>query len=144
MKAPIILAFTVVGLASLSTALPLHKRGILDNTANNLDLIDHVEAIDSTVNSNPQDSENRNANTKASGPGDNSNLSKQGGEGIYYKGGHGYCHDDNCYDDHYHHHHHHHWRRDSENRNANTKANGPGDNSDISKQGPEGAYIKHY
>ncbi|KAL1921527.1 uncharacterized protein VTP21DRAFT_11243 [Calcarisporiella thermophila] len=38
-------------------------------------------------------SENRNANTKASGPGDNSNLSKQGGEGIYFKGGHYHCDD---------------------------------------------------
>ncbi|KAL1921071.1 uncharacterized protein VTP21DRAFT_11706 [Calcarisporiella thermophila] len=138
----------------------LHRRGVLDNTLNNADVVDHLSLINSMVNSNPQDSENRNANTKASGPGDNSNLSKQGGEGIYYKGGH--CDDDDC--------HHHHWRRgvldntlnnadvidhlslinsmvnsnpqDSENRNANTKASGPGDNSNLSKQGPEGFYYK--
>ncbi|KAL1921526.1 uncharacterized protein VTP21DRAFT_11242 [Calcarisporiella thermophila] len=204
MKTPIVFALTLVSIATLSTAAPLVGRGIGDNTLNNADIIDHLSLINSMVNSNPQDSENRNANTKASGPGDNSSISKQGGEGIYYKGGH--CYDDDC--------HHHHWRRglhkrsarkqlhknkdvtaarmrmvsqmlsqdvedhgaatigkrglldntlnnadiidhvealnsmvnsnpqDSENRNANTKASGPGDNSDLSKQGGEGIYYK--
>ncbi|KAL1916436.1 uncharacterized protein VTP21DRAFT_5627, partial [Calcarisporiella thermophila] len=130
----------------------LEKRGLLDNSANGLDLIDHLSLINSMVNSNPQNSENRNANTKANGPGNNSNFAKQRGEGIYKKKKH--------------------WRRglldntlnnpdiidhisaidstvnsnpqDSENRNANTKASGPGDNSNISKQGGEGLYFKHH
>ncbi|KAL1916435.1 uncharacterized protein VTP21DRAFT_5626, partial [Calcarisporiella thermophila] len=63
----------------------LQKRGLLDNSVNGLDLIDHLSLINSMVNSNPQNSENRNANTKANGPGNNSNYAKQGGEGIYKK-----------------------------------------------------------
>jgi hypothetical protein len=39
------------------------EMGILDNTLNNADIIDQIEAINSMANSNPQDSENRNPNT---------------------------------------------------------------------------------
>ncbi|KAL1919648.1 uncharacterized protein VTP21DRAFT_1579 [Calcarisporiella thermophila] len=151
MKPSLGITLSLMLFASLAQGAAHLRRGILDNAVNNLDLIDHLELIDSMVNSNPQDSENRNANTKASGPGDNSVLSKQGGEGIYKKQ----------------------WRKmkrgvidnalnnihvldhldlfnsavnsdeqSSENSNANTKASGPGDNSSLMKQGPEGYYYQ--
>ncbi|KAL1916981.1 uncharacterized protein VTP21DRAFT_5178 [Calcarisporiella thermophila] len=151
MKSPILTTLTIVGIAVLSQGAPHNRRGILDNTLNNPDIIDHLSLIDSTVNSNPQTSENRNSNTKANGPGDNSDLSKQGGEGIYHKG-------------------HYKMRRGlidnslnnvhildhldmfntimnsdvekDENTNANTKASGPGDNSAYSRKGPEGYYYR--
>ncbi|KAL1917352.1 uncharacterized protein VTP21DRAFT_5008 [Calcarisporiella thermophila] len=96
MKTPVLLTLSLLGTTTLVLAAP-SKRGLLDNTLNNPQIIDHISALNSMVNSNPQTSENTNANTKASGPGDNSNLHKQGPEGAYISG--------------YHHHHHHHYAK---------------------------------
>lgn len=46
--------------------------GLLDGTLNNADIIDHVSALNSNINSDPTTSENRNANTRADGKQNNS------------------------------------------------------------------------
>jgi len=44
--------------------------GLLDGSLNNLDIIDHISALNTNINSDPATSENRNANTRAKGKAD--------------------------------------------------------------------------
>lgn len=58
-------AFLAFGMA-VTVAAPAHA-GILDGTLSNLQIIDHLSALDTNINSDPQTSENRNANIRADG-----------------------------------------------------------------------------
>jgi hypothetical protein len=57
-------AITALGLTLSATPA---QAGILDGSLNNLDLIDHISALNTNINSDPQYSENNNANTRAYG-----------------------------------------------------------------------------
>ncbi|KAL1924929.1 uncharacterized protein VTP21DRAFT_4583 [Calcarisporiella thermophila] len=154
MKTPIATTLALSCLLTLAHTAPFHRRGLLDNTANNANILGHISLFNALVNSNPQTSENRNTNSKANGIGDNTIYSKQLGEGRYK------------------HKHKHNWREKrglidnslnnvhvldhldlfdtvlnsesewTDNANTNSKSSGPGDNSSIQKDGPEGFYYK--
>ncbi|KAL1917195.1 uncharacterized protein VTP21DRAFT_4851 [Calcarisporiella thermophila] len=61
----------------------LDRRGILDGSLNNADIIDHISLLNSNVNSDSSTAENRNANTVAKGDCDNSIF--QGGRHRWHK-----------------------------------------------------------
>ncbi|MGW0665082.1 hypothetical protein [Streptodolium elevatio] len=63
-------AVLTVGAAVLA-AVPAHA-GIIDGSGNNLDVIDHIAALNTNINSDPTTSEVRNANTRADGHKNNS------------------------------------------------------------------------
>ncbi len=65
-------AFALVG-AALAITAPAHA-GIADGSGNNLDLIDHISALNTNINSDPTISEVRNANTRADGKKNNSTF----------------------------------------------------------------------
>ncbi|WP_330462133.1 hypothetical protein [Streptomyces sp. NBC_00775] len=48
------------------TAVPAHA-GLLDGSLDNPHIVDHVSALNTNINSDPQTSENNNANTRADG-----------------------------------------------------------------------------
>ncbi|KAL1915417.1 uncharacterized protein VTP21DRAFT_6875 [Calcarisporiella thermophila] len=91
------------------------KRGLLDGLFNNQNFFDHIDLLGSALNSNSEVAENRNANTKATGPGDNAIYLKDDGEGHYRKDRHrhhghhrNHRHHRNRHRHHHRHHHHHH------------------------------------
>ncbi|HVK23334.1 MAG TPA: hypothetical protein VM677_18415 [Actinokineospora sp.] len=49
-------------------------RGLLDGTLNNAQIIDHIAALNTNVNSDPETIENVNSNTRAKGDKDNSSF----------------------------------------------------------------------
>ncbi|MEU4494706.1 hypothetical protein AB0F96_14965 [Streptomyces sp. NPDC023998] len=63
-------AVLAVGTAVLAAA-PAHA-GLLDGTLGNAHIIDHVSALNTNINSDPQTTENTNANTRADGSLNNS------------------------------------------------------------------------
>ena len=58
-------AILTVGTAVLSVAPA--QAGILDGTLNDAHVLDHVSALNSNINSDPQTTENKNANTRSDG-----------------------------------------------------------------------------
>jgi hypothetical protein len=52
--------------AAVLTAVPANA-GVLDGALNNLHVLDHVSALSSNLNSDPQAGENNNSNTRADG-----------------------------------------------------------------------------
>ncbi|WCD83999.1 hypothetical protein KPP03845_100319 [Streptomyces xanthophaeus] len=65
-------ALALVG-AALAVTGPAHA-GITDGSGNNLDVLDHISALNSNLNSDPTTSEVRNANTRADGKKNNSSF----------------------------------------------------------------------
>jgi hypothetical protein len=65
-KRNIITAATLTVGTLVIAVVPAHA-GILDGTLNNLQVLDHVSLLNSNVNSDPQASQNNNANTRAEG-----------------------------------------------------------------------------
>ncbi|MFF7491109.1 hypothetical protein ACFZBC_37285 [Streptomyces luteogriseus] len=64
---------TAVGLTTASALLaaaPAHA-GTLDGSADHPDVLDHIAALNTAINSDPATGENGNANTQADGRGDN-------------------------------------------------------------------------
>ncbi|MCX5009458.1 hypothetical protein OG765_00305 [Streptomyces sp. NBC_00555] len=59
--------------AAILAAVPAHA-DITDGSANNLDIIDHISALTTNINSDPTTSEVRNANTRADGHKNNSTF----------------------------------------------------------------------
>lgn len=70
-KISILAAVGLTTASALLAAAPAHA-DILDGSANNLDVIDHIAALNTAINSDPTTSEVRNANTRADGRGNNS------------------------------------------------------------------------
>lgn len=68
-------AVLTVGTAIIATA-PAHA-GIVDGALNNLHVLDHISLLDSNINSDPQTTENRNANARADGKLNNANGQHQ-------------------------------------------------------------------
>ncbi|MGW0316569.1 hypothetical protein [Streptomyces flavidovirens] len=58
-------AVLAISAAIIATA-PAHA-GIADGALNNLQLLDHTSLVNSNINSDPQTTENNNANTRADG-----------------------------------------------------------------------------
>ncbi|MEJ8632211.1 MULTISPECIES: hypothetical protein [Streptomyces] len=58
-------AVLTVGTAVLSVAPA--QAGIVDGTLNNANVLDHVSALNSNINSDSQTTENNNANTRSDG-----------------------------------------------------------------------------
>lgn len=66
MKTNIIATAGLATVAALLVAAPAHA-GIADGTLNNTDVLDHVSALNSNINSDVQNLANGNANTRADG-----------------------------------------------------------------------------
>ncbi|KAL1921050.1 uncharacterized protein VTP21DRAFT_11685 [Calcarisporiella thermophila] len=67
MKSCIVLSLITIGLATLASGLPIDKRGVVDGSVNNAKVLSKIGLLNAMVNSNPQDLENNNSNTRAQG-----------------------------------------------------------------------------
>ncbi|MEV6550960.1 hypothetical protein AB0M57_19950 [Streptomyces sp. NPDC051597] len=66
MKTNILAVAGLAAVTALLTAAPAHA-GIADGTLNNADVLDHISALNSNINSDVQSLLNNNANTRADG-----------------------------------------------------------------------------
>ncbi|MEU8679482.1 hypothetical protein [Streptomyces sp. NPDC048560] len=66
MKTNILATAGLTAVTALLFAAPAHA-GIADGTLNNADVLDHVSALNSNINSDVQSLANNNANTRADG-----------------------------------------------------------------------------
>jgi hypothetical protein len=62
-----VVATMVIAAAGITLSATPARAGILDGSLNNADIIDHISLLNSNINSDPQYTENRNANTRATG-----------------------------------------------------------------------------